>query len=159
MASTLLGSTAITLSSLIGVLVSSINGSGGADAFIYGDHSRTGSSIKYFTILICFLTAFVCNVQSIRYYSHVSFLINVPRDKYLPRQSSIYFVSKALNRGSYFWSLGLRAFYFSFPLFLWIFGPLPMFVSCCSMVGVLYFLDTEPISPKHFLCMAEQMSM
>ncbi|GLJ10563.1 hypothetical protein SUGI_0130640 [Cryptomeria japonica] len=142
MASTLLGSTAITLSSLIGVLVSSTNGSGAASALIYGDHSRIGSSIKYFTILVCFLIAFVCNLQSIRYYSHVSFLINVPKDKYLPAHSLIYFVSKALNRGSYFWSLGLRAFYFSFPLFLWIFGPLPMFVCCCSMVGVLYFLDT-----------------
>ncbi|KAH9305779.1 hypothetical protein KI387_010183, partial [Taxus chinensis] len=70
MASTLLGSTAITLSSLIGVLVSSTSGSGAAEALIYGDHSRIGSSIKYCAILICFLLAFICNVQSVRYYSH-----------------------------------------------------------------------------------------
>lgn len=51
------------------------------------------------------------------------------------------YVGRALNKGSYFWSLGLRAFYFSFPLFLWIFGPIPLF--CCSLflVFMLYFLD------------------
>ncbi|KAF7816601.1 uncharacterized protein G2W53_030570 [Senna tora] len=51
------------------------------------------------------------------------------------------YVASAVNRGSYFWSLGLRAFYFSFPLFLWIFGPIPMFVSCVVLVFMLYFLD------------------
>eukprot|EP01018_Ginkgo_biloba_P025990 Gb_09350 [translate_table: standard] len=141
MASTLLASTAITLSSIIGVLVSSTTGSGAAAALIYGDQSRIGSSIKYFTILVCFLIAFVCNVQSIRYYSHVSFLINVPIGKHVPGHSSSY-VTRAVNRGSYFWSLGLRSFYFSFPLFLWIFGPIPMFVCCCILVSLLYFLDT-----------------
>ncbi|KAG6627560.1 uncharacterized protein LOC122297338 isoform X2 [Carya illinoinensis] len=45
-------------------------------------------------------------------------------------------------KGSLFWSLGLRAYYVSFPLFLWIFGPVPMFVCCCIMPFILYFLDT-----------------
>eukprot|EP01018_Ginkgo_biloba_P025989 Gb_09351 [translate_table: standard] len=137
----IMASTSITLSSIIGVLVSSTTGSGAAAALIYGDQSRLVSSIKYFTILVCFLVAFVCNVQSIRYYSHVSFLISVPIGKHVPGLSSSY-VTRAMNRGSYFWSLGLRSFYFSFLLFLWIFGPIPMFVCCCILVSLLYFLDT-----------------
>jgi len=145
MASTLLASTAITLSSLIGILVSS-SGSGGATAAIlYGDDSRMGSSVKYFAILVCFLIAFVFNVQSIRYYSHVSFLITVPPGKPGAGHSQCY-VSRSLNRASYFWSLGLRAFYFSFPLFLWTFGPIPMFLCCCIMIFTLYFLDTATTS-------------
>ncbi|KAH9763722.1 hypothetical protein KPL70_001260 [Citrus sinensis] len=97
MASTLLATTAITLSSLIGVF-------------------------------------------SIRYYAHVSFLVTLPTSK--GNTNYIEYVARNLNRGSFFWSLGLRAFYLSFPLFLWIFGPIPMFVCCCTMSFLLYFLDT-----------------
>ncbi|CAM8989918.1 unnamed protein product [Rhodiola kirilowii] len=112
MASTLLASTAIMLSSLIAILMTS---------------NATGDKM------------------SIRYYNHASILINVPYKQMSPilrhHHLTAEYVSKTINRGSYFWSLGLRAFYFSFPLFLWIFGPIPMFVCCLVMVFALYFLD------------------
>ncbi|XP_028108926.1 uncharacterized protein LOC114307712 isoform X2 [Camellia sinensis] len=87
--------------------------------------------------------------QSIRYYSHASILINVPLKKMTLHDHhhchsghlTPEYVGRTVNRGSYFWSLGLRAFYFSFPLFLWIFGPIPMFISCLVLVFLLYFLD------------------
>lgn len=152
MASTLLASTAIMLSSVIAVLMSSSHGSsgrgninqgggGGALDFLFGDRSQLGSSIKFFSILVCFLWAFLLNVQSIRYYSHASILVNVPFKKMASPYLSGDYVAGIVNKGSYFWSLGLRAFYFSFPLFLWIFGPLPMFLSCIALVVMLYFLD------------------
>ena len=146
MASTLLASTAIMLSSLIVVLMT--NGSWDKSAFIlFGDRSELGFSIKFFLILVCFLVAFLFIVQSIRYYSHASILINVPFNKmsldhHYQNLTSEY-VAKTVNRGSYFWSLGLRAFYFSLPLFLWIFGPIPMFLSCFVLVFMLYFLDVS----------------
>ncbi|KAF8379855.1 hypothetical protein HHK36_029304 [Tetracentron sinense] len=140
MASTLLASTAIMLSSLIAVLMSN-NGARPA-GFVYGDKSELGFSIKFFCILVCFLLAFLLNVQSIRYYSHASILINVPiKKKISTPHLTPDFVGRTVNKGSYFWSLGLRAFYFSFPLFLWIFGPIPMFLSCLLLIFVLYFLD------------------
>ncbi|KAK9115068.1 hypothetical protein Syun_021865 [Stephania yunnanensis] len=137
MASTLLATTAITLSSIIGVFVSS---KASSSKLVYGNKTDTISSVKHFLILVCFLVAFLCNVQSIRYYAHVSFLVTLPTID--SRGDSVAYVTRSLNRGSYFWSLGLRAFYLSFPLFLWIFGPIPMFLCCCIMLGVLYFLDT-----------------
>lgn len=141
MASTLLATTAITLSSLIGVFVSSSSKSSDkASQLVYGNKTLTLSSIKYFCILLCFLVAFLCNVQSIRYYAHVSFLATVPT--WRGRKDSIEYVARNLNRGSHFWSLGLRAFYLSFPLFLWIFGPIPMLVCSIIMAFILYFLDT-----------------
>ncbi|XP_060968269.1 uncharacterized protein LOC133035858 isoform X1 [Cannabis sativa] len=142
MASTLLATTAITLSSLIGVFVSSTSNSEkiSTSVIVYGNKSPTLSAIKYFSILLCFLVAFLCNVQSIRYYAHVSFLVTVPT--WNDRKDSMEYVGRNLNRGSFFWSLRLRAFYFSFPLFLWIFGPIPMFVCSFIMVFILYFLDT-----------------
>ncbi|KAL6972220.1 hypothetical protein U1Q18_031908 [Sarracenia purpurea var. burkii] len=159
MASTLLASTAIMLSSLIAVLMSSRGSGGGGDRsageFVFGDRSELAFSIKFFCILVCFLVSFLFNVQSIRYYSHASILINVPCKKMnlhdiqnqnhhhhdLSRHLTAEYVGRTVNKGSYFWSLGLRAFYFSFPLFLWIFGPIPMFLSCTVLVFLLYFLD------------------
>lgn len=141
MASTLLATTAITLSSIISVFVSSTSSSNhAASQLVYGNKTPLLSSVKYFAILLCFLVAFLCNVQSIRYYAHVSFLATVPT--FISTREPIEYVARNLNRGSLFWSIGLRAFYFSFPLFLWIFGPIPMFVCCCIMSFVLYFLDT-----------------
>lgn len=140
MASTLLATTAITLSSLIGVLVSNVSISASSSKLVYGNKTSILVSIKFFCILLCFLVAFLCNLQSIRYYAHVSFLATVPNFK--GRRDSITYVTRNLNRGSFFWSLGLRAFYLSFPLFLWVFGPIPMFICCCVMSSLLYFLDT-----------------
>ncbi|XP_059434216.1 uncharacterized protein LOC132167307 [Corylus avellana] len=144
MASTLLASTAIMLSSVIAVLMTS--GSWDKSALlVLGDTSQLGFSIKFFSILVCFLVAFMFNVQSIRCYSHASILINVPFKKMSSdhhyRHLSAEYVASMVNRGSYFWSVGLRAFYFSFPLFLWIFGPIPMFLSCLVLVFLLHFLD------------------
>ncbi|RZC49778.1 hypothetical protein C5167_018205 [Papaver somniferum] len=147
MASTLLASTAIMLSSLIAVLMTNENNNQSSSGFVFGDQSPLGFSIKFFSILLCFLLAFLFNVQSIRYYSHASILINVPMKKMKMSSTNSTthltpnYVGRALNKGSYFWSLGLRAFYFSFPLFLWIFGPIPMFCSCIFLVFMLYFLD------------------
>ncbi|KAL3524501.1 hypothetical protein ACH5RR_017335 [Cinchona calisaya] len=147
MASTLLASTAIMLSSLIAVLMTS-DGGGRSRSIVFGDKSELLFSIKIFSILACFLVGFLLNVQSVRYYSHASILINVPAAAAFYGNNSHHcvcvtpeYVGRTVNRGSHFWSLGLRAFYFSFPLFLWIFGPIPMFLCCLLLSFMLYFLD------------------
>ncbi|OWM75496.1 hypothetical protein CDL15_Pgr021660 [Punica granatum] len=125
MASTVLASTAITLCSLIALLMTSGNENNSSFLVVLGDRSTFWFSIKY--------------------YSHASILINVPYKKISPdhrhQEARAEYVATTVNRGSYFWSLGLRAFYFSFPLFLWMFGPIPMFLSCFVLVFLLYFLD------------------
>lgn len=137
MASTLLATIAITLSSLISVYVSNETSSSAGD---HGKEISAVTSVKFFAVLVCFLMAFLCNVLSIRYYAHSSFLVTVPT--FRDRKDAIEYVATNLNRGGLFWSLGLRAFYLSFPLFVWVFGPIPMFVCCCVMSFILYFLDT-----------------
>ncbi|CAL0331104.1 unnamed protein product [Lupinus luteus] len=127
MASTTLATTAITLTSLIGIFASKAS-------------DDPISSTKRISITLCFLVAFLCNVQSIRYYAHVSFLITAPtlRDK----RKYMEHIAKTLNLGSHAWSLGLRAFYLSFSFFLWLYGAVPMFGCCCLTTLILYFLDT-----------------
>ncbi|KAL9678383.1 hypothetical protein QQ045_016227 [Rhodiola kirilowii] len=67
MASTVLATTAITLSSLISVYVrSTSNSSNIASKLVYGNKAPITSSVKYMAILVCFLVAFFRNVQSIR---------------------------------------------------------------------------------------------
>ncbi|KAG0453868.1 hypothetical protein HPP92_025172 [Vanilla planifolia] len=146
MASTLMASTAIMLCSLITVLMTGGGGGcGGGDAaqhgLLVGNTSLTGLSLKFLAILLCFLAAFLLNVQSVRYYSHASILINVPLRCRWQQRTSPEYVARAVNWGSYCWSLGLRACYFSLPLFLWVFGPIPMLGCCLVLVVMLYFLD------------------
>ncbi|KAM1191207.1 hypothetical protein PS2_011539 [Malus domestica] len=144
MASTVLALTAIMLCFLIALLMTI---STRRAFFVFENRSEFAYSIKFFAILVCFLVAFLFNVQSIRYYSHASMLINASFKKMMspPHHKQQYltqeYVATTVNRGSYCWSLGLRAFYFSFLLFLWIFGPISMFLSCIVLVILLYFLD------------------
>jgi len=146
MASTVLASVAITLSSLVAVLMAK-----GTDFFVSSSKSSlvvgaTGEAaltVKYFAILVCFLVAFLLNVQSIRYYSHTGLLVNVPLAAHRRPARAVDYVTGTLNRGFYFWSLGVRAYYFSCPIFLWLFGPVPMCASCVAMAGALYFLDVS----------------
>ncbi|KAL5219763.1 hypothetical protein ABZP36_024476 [Zizania latifolia] len=150
MASTVLASVAITLSSLVAALMASgvahgvFSGQGqGRGQLVVGAGGEAALSVKFFAILVCFLLAFLLNVQSIRYYSHTGLLVNVPLHAHRLRRPglAVDYVTAALNRGSYFWSLGVRAFYFSCPVFLWLFGPIPMFAACLAMVCALYSLD------------------
>ncbi|CAM0912894.1 unnamed protein product [Alopecurus aequalis] len=153
MASSVLASVAITLSSLVAALMASgaahglLSGTAAAhnssNNIVVGAAGEAALSAKFLAILVCFLVAFLLNVQSIRYYSHTGILVNVPLQAHRLRRPGLAFdyVTSTLNRGSYFWSLGVRAFYFSCPIFLWLFGPIPMFVACVAMVCSLYFLD------------------
>lgn len=142
MASTVLASVAITLSSLVAALMASgAAAHGGLLLSAPGGGSEAALAAKFLAVLVCFLVAFLLNVQSIRYYSHASVLVNVPAAEAARRRRAVGYVTDMVNRGSYFWSLGARAFYFSCPVFLWLFGPIPMFVACVALVCALYFLD------------------
>ncbi|KAG0556390.1 hypothetical protein KC19_11G050200 [Ceratodon purpureus] len=142
MASTLLASTAITLSSIIGALVSSTSGGSSKTLknFVYGETGNITSTLKYLCLLLCFLFSFVCHVQSIRYASHASFLLSIPVGDNAPGLTPEY-VNQFIYRSQNFFSLGLRGYYFSFPLLLWIFGPIPMFVCSVVMLFLLQTLD------------------
>jgi uncharacterized membrane protein len=148
MASTVLASVAITLSSLVAALMASgvahglFSSSGSTtSSLVIGAGGEAALTLKFFAVLVCFLVAFLLNVQSIRYYSHTGLLVNVPLAAHRRPASAVGYVTGTINRGFYFWSLGVRAYYFSCPVFLWLFGPIPMCASCVAMVAALYFLD------------------
>lgn len=149
MASTVLATTAITLVSVISVFIGvtspASSSSSKAPRLVYGSKDGEVFAAKYLAVSLCFMLAFVCNVQTIRLYAHASFLLGgLPPGQAGDREREEFaaYVARTVNRGSHAWSLGLRAFYVSLALFLWTFGPIPMLVCSVLMCGLLYFLDT-----------------
>ncbi|KAL9275776.1 hypothetical protein AKJ16_DCAP16446 [Drosera capensis] len=136
MASTQPATISITLSSLISAFVSSYNSSSDSSSTKLSSTSSV-HTYKYFAILVCFLLAFFCYLQCTGYYAHVSFFVSLPSSA--SRRENIEYVVKKLNRGGIFWSLGLRAFYLSFPLMLWIL--VQFLCSCAAVARLLCFIS------------------
>ncbi|KAB2601272.1 hypothetical protein D8674_002277 [Pyrus ussuriensis x Pyrus communis] len=138
-AATFLCSISLTLSSLIGAWIGSNSSQTVFQSeLIYGSTDPSILTMKYISLLTCFLLAFACFVQSARHFVHANYLISMP-DSNIPA----WYVQMAVIRGGDFWSLGLRALYFALTLLLWFFGPIPMFISSMVLVIVLHYLDTN----------------
>lgn len=142
-AATFLASVSLTLSSLIGAWIGNNSSNIFRSDIIYGDTRPSTMSIKYISLLTCFLLAFSCFIQSARHFVHANYLISTPDSDVPPKM-----VEVAVIKGGDFWSLGLRALYFALDLLLWFFGPIPMFVSSVVLVVILHYLDTNS-TPLH----------
>lgn len=141
-AATFLASVSLTLSALIGAWIAN-NSNIFQSELIYGDTRPETMSIKYITLLICFLLAFSCFVQSSRCFIHANYLISTP-----DADITTEYVELAVIRGGDFWSVGLRALYFATALLLWFFGPIPMFATSVTMVVVLHYMDGDTAAMK-----------
>lgn len=104
--------------------------------------------IKLLCILLLLFNAFFNFVNSIRINNHVGYMISI-------RQSPgrVYFspamVASELNRGSRYFSAGVRLFYYLVPLVFWLFGPLYMVAATAVLVFVL--LPRIDKTPKSFM--------
>ncbi|XP_056698103.1 uncharacterized protein [Spinacia oleracea] len=137
-ASNFMASTSLTLSSLIGTWIGTSSNNEIVGRIIYGDTRIPITSIKYISILLFFLLAFASFIQSSRCYVQANLLLSMPK-AVVPED----FVVEALVHGANFWQVGLRAIYFAVTMLMWIFGPIPMFLSSAAMVAVLYALDVN----------------
>ncbi|KAM5586148.1 hypothetical protein ABKV19_005181 [Rosa sericea] len=142
-AANFLASTSLALSSLIGAWVLNSSNSILLTSFTYGDTSPAINSIKYVSILACFLLALASFLHCIRSFIHATFLISMPNS-----DTPLSDVQKAVIHGGLFWTLGLRAIYFATTLLLWVFGPIPMFVCSVTLVLILHKLDSNS-TPLH----------
>ncbi|KAL6282392.1 hypothetical protein ACE6H2_013321 [Prunus campanulata] len=129
-----LASISLTLCSLIGAWMAKSTNSFFPREIIYGNTSPSIISIKYICLLTCFLLAFSCFVQSARHLVHSNYLLSTPG---ATSKADVRKAKRAVERGSEFWSLGLRALYFALNVLLWFFGPVPMFVSSVTTVAML----------------------
>lgn len=145
MAATFLASTAVLL--IIGVLTLSgqadkLEGTWHALNVVGAKHSELWLG-KLMLLLLDLFVAFFSFSMSIRIYNHVGYMINVPlalNHKVLsPDHVAIH-----LNRAGKFYSIGMRAYYFSVPVVFWLFGPHFMLLATIALIFVLYRLDRSP---------------
>ncbi|KAG1326845.1 hypothetical protein COCNU_01G007790 [Cocos nucifera] len=142
MGSTLMATTSILLCSGLAAMISStysikkpLNNS------FYGAHGEFVMALKYVTLLLIFLFAFLCYSLSIRFIGQVNFLINVPQ---LGDDNSLVtpeYVCHLLEKSFALNIAGNRLFYAGLPIILWIFGPVLVLICSLSIVPILYNMD------------------
>ncbi|PQQ04559.1 uncharacterized protein Pyn_24234 [Prunus yedoensis var. nudiflora] len=123
-----LATISLTLCSLIGTWMANSTDNFFPREIIYGNTSPSIISIKHFI--------------------HSNYLLSTPDLSDLEKQDREKKVENAVQRGSEFWSLGLRALYFALNFLLWFFGPIPMFVSSMIMVLILCCHDLRSDTKK-----------
>lgn len=108
---------------------------------IYGAHSEFMVALKYVTLLTIFLFSFFCHTLSIRFFNQVSILICTPQNVMSFIVVTPEYLTELLDKGIVLSTVGNRLFYSAFPLLLWIFGPVLVFLCSVAMIPVLYNLD------------------
>ena len=97
---------------------------------------------KLMVLIVDFFFIFFSFCLSIRYLNHVNFMINVPSN--LAHKITPEYITIILNRGMMHYTMGMRGYYFSVLLFLWLFGPIWMLIGTVIITIILYHLDRQP---------------
>lgn len=142
MAATLMASTAVLL--IFGILNMLVSADKISPVFhslsTWGAHAPLLWIFKLILALLDFFVAFFSFSLAVRGYHHAGYLVNVPMDK-SDHGVTIEKVIHVMNRTGKYYSLGMRTYYFSVPLVLWLFGPLWMLVSSLALLAILNHLD------------------
>ncbi len=142
MAATLMASTAVLL--IFGILNMLVSADKIGPVFhslnTWGAHAPLLWIFKLMLALLDFFVAFFSFSLAVRGYHHAGYLVNVPMDK-SDHGVTIDKVIQVMNRTGKYYSVGMRTYYFSVPLLLWLFGPLWMLVSTLALLAILNHLD------------------
>ncbi|MEW5888911.1 MAG: DUF599 domain-containing protein [Pseudomonadota bacterium] len=145
MAAIFLASTSVLL--IIGVLTLSGQGDKLGSAWhalnIIGATSTELWQTKLILLLFDLLVAFFSFAMAIRLFNHVGYLINAAADG-AGFRANPEFVAIHLNRAGDYYSIGMRAYYFTVPLMFWLFGPHFLLAATVGLVVLLYRTDRAP---------------
>lgn len=138
MAASLLASTAVLL--MVGVLTLTGQARSLQETWhvlnIFGTLGPAIWLFKLLCILLMLFYAFFNFVNSIRVTNHVGYMLAI---KAVPERThfSHTMVASQLNRGSGYFSAGIRSYYYLVPLVFWLFGPMYMVMATIVLVFVL----------------------
>ena len=145
MAATFLASTAVLL--LIGVMTLTGRGAELAGTWhalnVFGSRHPEVWLLKLLVLLLDLFVVFFSFTLSVRVYNHVGYLINVPLHLNIVALNPAH-VAVHLNRAGRYYSIGMRAFYFSVPLVFWLFGPHFLVGATLALITVLRIVDRAP---------------
>jgi uncharacterized membrane protein len=145
MTSSFMASTAVLL--IIGVLTLSAQGDKLSGTWhslnVLGQDSSEIWLFKLLVMLFDLLFAFFAFSMSMRLYHHIGYIINVSPQVGLECAQPNH-VGAELNRAAIYYRIGMRAYFFTVPLLLWLFGPLWMVGATALLIFFLYHLDRAP---------------
>ena len=97
--------------------------------------------LKWSLLMLDVFFVFVNYTLAIRHFNHVGFMINMPlqSDPHITVES----IARRLNKGATHHTVGMRGYYFSIPLVLWLFGPYWLLAAMILLLLFLYRLDYE----------------
>jgi uncharacterized membrane protein len=73
--------------------------------------------------------------------NHAGLMINIPAEQDL--EAGAEAAAGVINHGAFHYTIGMRGFYISVPLALWLFGPLWMLTGSLILLAVFRRLDRE----------------
>jgi len=145
MAATFLASTAVLL--IMGTLTLTGQASNLAHSWhtlnVVGSAHRGIWMLKLLFLVIDFFIAFFSFSLAIRMFNHVGYQVAVPAAQ-RPASLTPYVVGTNLNRAGQYYSLGMRAYYYSVPMVFWLFGPHWMILATAALIFVLFHIDRAP---------------
>lgn len=108
---------------------------------LFGTKTEALWMFKLMLLGTLFFVTFFNFTLAIRYYNHAGFMINTFEQK--DATVSEEAVTQVLNHGALHYTIGMRGFYLSVPLALWLFGPIWMLAGSLVLIAALYRLDRE----------------
>lgn len=94
--------------------------------------------IKLLILSVDFFFTFFNFTMAIRYYNHLGFMINAPQDADSSAPASVV---ETIQYGAAHYTLGMRGYYLSVPLALWLFGPGWLLVGTLIIIATLCHVD------------------
>lgn len=145
MSSSLLATTALTLSTLIAAFFIK----GGDDASKLAEMSQNISDKftvdhKLFVMIILFTLSFFSYMQSVRITSHASTMMatsNGSAATERPAFLNAHYISSCLFRANMYHTAGTRLFYAAFLTVLWLFGPIISSIASLLLISLLASSD------------------
>ncbi|KAL8038929.1 hypothetical protein ABFX02_10G002900 [Erythranthe guttata] len=104
---------------------------------LFGSQSGRIMVLKYGSASIFLVASFLCSSMAVGFLVDANFLINAIGE-FTPAAG---YTEAVVERGFTMAVVGNRVLCVSFPMMMWIFGPLPVALSSLAMVWALYELD------------------
>lgn len=102
--------------------------------------------MKLILLALVFFASFFFNTMAVRFYAHAGYMISIGVGTNDPLRRSVAIAY--LNRAGFQYSIGVRAFFFCFPIFASLFNTWLMIPTTIFLVFLLYQFDRLPsVSP------------
>lgn len=108
-----------------------------------GAPNQAAALLKVLLLIITLSYSFYSFSSYIREVNYLSFILNIPKQQLdeIEGGDSAHLLSQIFLKSGIYFSMGMRAYYFLIPLFLWLFSPLFLILSTLLILVALFKRD------------------